>query len=159
MNAINYLLSFLRAVPIVDVGLGVFVFVRTRCMWKDAGTSEENSPQERQLGLSAIQGELTAIVTAGTILLIGSGAITTLGTKLNEAARLHLLWAAVWTLMSLGVALWALATLPSQVSKHNLVKSKTTALLSVVALYLFFVAAVRMGFAFWHRLFGVAPAN
>lgn len=146
--------GFLRVVPVVDLVVGLAIVWFTDRMWAESRLSpEEASADERALGATAILGQLNGTITAATILGAAIGTIGALGlSEVKEAGKDHLRLAFLWSLLSLSVAVWALGTVPSMVPKHNVAKSRTTALLAISALYLFLASGVRFGLMLWGLL-------
>src|SRR5439155_9863517 len=130
----------------------VFLWI-SHHFWSSAQPSVREGRDERQLSATVILGQITGTITAATVVLAGIGVVATLGaTQLPPPARTHLLWAALWILLSLIVAVWALGLLPSRVPNENLARSRETAMVVLTSLYLFVVSACRLGLALWHVL-------
>lgn len=145
---------FLATWPIVDVALGMLWFRSVWVAWKGYERPKEaDDVNERTLGATFILAQLNGALTTASIIIAGVGAFVALTPKsFNPYAIASLRLAAVFAVISLGSAVYTMATLPARSPHTNVVRDKAVALLSTIPLIFVTFAGIRFMFAIWTYL-------
>lgn len=138
--------ELLVAYPIAELVLLLIAITSVASHWRGLPAEKaEDSVNERQLAASVITAQLSGIITASSIIIVGVGGFAALlSGRLAGNLAAHIMWAAIFAVAGMAVALYSMATLPPRVEKHNVAYSKGVAILSATALFLALLAGVRL---------------
>jgi hypothetical protein len=151
------MLNALSTFPIIDFLAALLWFWSVNQAWRSKNTEGDvqENVNERALGASVIMGQLGAIITGASIIIVGIGAFVALGIdQIGCPENLHLLYAATWAVFALCMSQYTMATLPTLAPRVNFVRVQSVALLSAMGLFFGLASGVRFLFAVGSILLG-----
>lgn len=144
--------SFLRQVPILDFLWVVGSWLGMFRWWRRSGVQpEEKSLDVRQTGAQAVTNQISANLTAATIILAGYGSVLAigLGKDFPPAALEHLIWGAVAIMLAIVFGLYTLGYIPSVIHRFDVTKKPGVMLFCFVQFNLIAVSALRFLAVLW----------
>ncbi|AZN97183.1 hypothetical protein EJ066_07710 [Mesorhizobium sp. M9A.F.Ca.ET.002.03.1.2] len=138
-----------------DIGIAAIWLLISLNYW--VGYKLENkleAPDERALGASVIMGQLSSVITGSSVILAGIGAFVALENRpIDGPEKYHILYAAVWAVVALGLAIFTMGILPPHAPKTNFVRLRSIGILCSISLFFCLAAGVRFLFAVASILF------
>jgi hypothetical protein len=90
--------------------------------------------------------------------LAGIGAVVALGkNEIHYPENYHLVFATIWAVIAMTIALITHGLIPPRVPTKNVVKDRTVSIACATTLYFSLAAAARFVFAIWSLLFSLPP--
>lgn len=84
---------------------------------------------ERELAATVILAQLNGVITAAAIIMAGLGAAVALTSPdVKPDVSLHLYYAAMWSMLTLGIAVYTVSILPTRTISTNFVCSRWVAI-------------------------------
>ena len=146
----KYLLEW----PIIELFvLSIVIFLYSRA-WHGANSKEE-SVEERSLGATAVLTQLGAIITSSAIILGLLGAIVaSLPEKLkgDAFARHNIIFAGIFAVSAVILALWGLGVTVGKVSTDNVTKRSSIAFTCIISMLFVGFSMIRFFVAFFTSL-------
>lgn len=150
------MIDYLIRAPVIDLALAFAWLISVWLPWRGIQKQPPDDVAERALGATVILGQLNGIVTGTSIIIVGVGAFAVLVKDVNGAQAYDALYAALWAVIALGIALYTMSTLPTRAGSENFVKAKGVAIFSAMSLFFSLAAGVRFLLAVHAILFSGA---